>query len=325
MQQPRDFSIYGAVDLGARQAAAQRREQVASRAAQAAESGQSGASGDETSAYIIDVTEESFNDDVVMRSRTTPVVVDLWADWCQPCKQLSPVLEELATEANGAWTLAKIDVEANQQVGAFFFQQLQTQSIPLVVAIVDGRVVSAFPGAIPKAQIQEWLDQVLQVAEQLGVAAGDPAAAVGDPSADAEEEAPPAYVAAQEAMQTGDLDTAASVLEKALAESPADTAAKSMLAQVNLIRRVDSYDQQAVRRAAAAAPGDTDAQSKVADLELAAGEAEAAFDRMLGLISRTSGDDRNAARLHLLDLFEIFGPDDPQVKKARTRLTALLF
>lgn len=322
MQQPGDFSIYGAVDLGARQAAAQRREQVASRAAQAAESGQSGASGGETSAYIIDVTEESFNDDVVMRSRTTPVVVDLWADWCQPCKQLSPVLEELATEANGAWTLAKIDVEANQQVGAFFFQQLQTQSIPLVVAIVDGRVVSAFPGAIPKAQIQEWLGQVLQVAEQLGVVA---APGAGSPAGDAEETIPPAYAAAQEAMQAGDLDTAASVLEKALAESPADTAAKSMLAQVNLIRRVDSYDQQAVQQAAAAAPGDVEAQSRAADLELATGEAEAAFDRMLGLISRTSGDERNAARLHLLDLFEVFGPEDPQVKKARTRLTALLF
>jgi putative thioredoxin len=322
MQQPGDFSIYGAVDLGARQAAAQRREQVASRAAQAAESGQSDASGGETSAYIIDVTEESFNDDVVMRSRTTPVVVDLWADWCQPCKQLSPVLEELATEANGAWTLAKIDVEANQQVGAFFFQQLQTQSIPLVVAIVDGRVVSAFPGAIPKAQIQEWLGQVLQAAEQLGVGAG---AGAGSPAADAEEAVPPAYAAAHEAMQAGDLDTAASVLEKALAESPADTAAKSMLAQVNLIRRVDSYDQQAVQQAAAAAPGDVEAQSRLADLELATGEAEAAFDRMLGLISRTSGDERNAARLHLLDLFEIFGPEDPQVKKARTRLTALLF
>ncbi|HEY1700352.1 MAG TPA: tetratricopeptide repeat protein [Trebonia sp.] len=322
MQQPGDFSIYGAVDLGARQAAAQRREQVASRAAQAAESGQSGASGGETSAYIIDVTEESFNDDVVMRSRTTPVVVDLWADWCQPCKQLSPVLEELATEANGAWTLAKIDVEANQQVGAFFFQQLQTQSIPLVVAIVDGRVVSAFPGAIPKAQIQEWLGQVLQVAEQLGVAAVPGA---GSPAGDAEEAVPPAYAAAQEAMQAGDLDTAASVLEKALAESPADTAAKSMLAQVNLIRRVDSYDQQAVQQAAASAPGDVDAQSRAADLELATGEAEAAFDRMLGLISRTSGDERNAARLRLLDLFEVFGPEDPQVKKARTRLTALLF
>src|SRR5262249_44030631 len=130
MQQPRDFSLYGAVDLGARQAAAQRRQQAA-RAAEEDASGNDTPSAGGTSAYVIDATEENFNSEVVLRSRTTPVVVDLWADWCQPCKQLSPVLERLAEEAAGAWTLAKIDVEANQQVAAFFFQQLQTQSIPL--------------------------------------------------------------------------------------------------------------------------------------------------------------------------------------------------
>jgi len=100
---------------------------------------------------------------------------------------------------------------------------------------------------------------------------------------------------------------------------------KSWLAQVNLIRRVNTYDQAAVRRAAAASPGDVDAQLKVADIELATGRSEEAFDRLLGTVKRTSGDERNKARLHLLDLFEIFPPDDPQVKRARSRLTALLF
>ena len=113
MQQPRDFSLYGAVDLGARQAAAQRRQQAA-RAAEQDASGNDAPSGGPTSAYVIDVTEENFNNDVVLRSRNTPVIVDLWADWCQPCKQLSPMLERLAEEAAGAWTLAEIDVEANQ-------------------------------------------------------------------------------------------------------------------------------------------------------------------------------------------------------------------
>ena len=319
MQQPRDFSLYGAVDLGARQVAAQRRQQAASAAEQDA-SGNGTPSAGGTSAYVIDATEENFNSEVVLRSRTTPVVVDLWADWCQPCKQLSPVLERLAEEAAGAWTLARIDVEANQQVAAFFFQQLQSQSIPLVVAIVDGKLVSAFPGAIPEAQVRQWLAQVLQVAEQLGIGAGPGAA-----GADAEEAIPPAYEQAQEAMQRGDLDGAAGVLEKALAESPADSVAKGMLAQVNLIRRVDSYDAEAVRRDAAAKPDNVDAQAKVADIELATGQAEDAFNRLLGVMKRTSGEDRDKARLRLLDLFEILGPDDPTVKKARGKLTALLF
>jgi putative thioredoxin len=319
MQQPRDFSLYGAVDLGARQVAAQRRQQAA-RAADQDASGSDAPSDGSTSAYVIDVTEENFNSDVVLRSRNTPVIVDLWADWCQPCKQLSPVLERLADEAAGAWTLAKIDVEANQQVAAFFFQRLQTQSIPLVVAIVDGQLVSAFPGAIPEAQIRQWLAQVLEAAEQLGVGTGP--GALGE---EAEEAIPPAYAQAQDAMQNGDLDTAASVLEKALAESPADSVAKGMLAQVNLIRRVDSYDADAARRDAAASPGDVDAQARVADIELATGQAEDAFNRLLGVIGRSSGEDRNKARLRLLDLFEIFGPEDPTVKKARGRLTALLF
>jgi putative thioredoxin len=319
MQQPRDFSLYGAVDLGVRQAAAQRRQQAA-RAAEQDASGSDAPSGGTTSAYVIDVTEENFNSDVVLRSRNTPVIVDLWADWCQPCKQLSPVLERLAEEAAGTWTLAKIDVEANQQVGAFFFQKLQTQSIPLVVAIVDGQLVSAFPGAIPEAQVRQWLAQVLEVAEQLGVGTGPGAEGAG-----AEEAVPPAYEQAQEAMQRGDLDAAASVLEKALAESPADFVAKGMLAQVNLIRRIDSYDAEAARRDAAANPDDVDTQAKVADIELATGQAEDAFNRLLGVIRRTTGEERDKARRHLLDLFEIFGPDDPTVKQARGKLTALLF
>jgi putative thioredoxin len=159
------------------------------------------------------------------------------------------------------------------------------------------------------------------VAEQLGAGAGPGEA---DAAADADA-VPPAYEQAQEAMQSGDLDGAAGVLEKALAESPADSVAKGMLAQVNLIRRIDSYDQAAVRRDAAANPGSVDAQAKAADVELAAGQPDDAFDRMLGVIRRTSGGDRDRARRHLLDLFEIFGPDDPAVKKARGKLAALLF
>jgi putative thioredoxin len=318
MQQPRDFSLYGAVDLGARQAAAQRRQQ----AARAAETGESG--NGEASAFVFDVTEETFNTDVAARSRTTPVIVDLWADWCGPCKQLSPVLEKLANEAAGAWVLAKIDVDANPRLA----QAFQAQSIPMVVAIVGGQMVDAFLGAMPESQVRQWLTQVLAVADQIGV--GAPGAG-GVPDADGADDLagvddlPPAYAEAQAAMESGDMDTATSVIEKALAETPGDPLLKSWLAQANLIKRVGGYDQAAARRDAAASPSDVDAQLRVADIELAGGRAEEAFDRLLGVIRRTSGDERNKARVQLLSLFDIFPPDDPQVKRARGQLTALLF
>ena len=318
MQQPRDFSLYGAVDLGARQAAAQRRQQ----AARAAETGESG--NGEASAFVFDVTEETFNTDVAARSRTTPVIVDLWADWCGPCKQLSPVLEKLANEAAGAWVLAKIDVDANPRLA----QAFQAQSIPMVVAIVGGQMVDAFLGAMPESQVRQWLTQVLAVADQIGVGApgegGVPDADGADDLAGVDD-LPPAYAEAQAAMESGDMDTATSVIEKALAETPGDPLLKSWLAQANLIKRVGGYDQAAARRDAAASPSDVDAQLRVADIELAGGRIEEAFDRLLGVIRRTSGDERNKARVQLLGLFDIFPPDDPQVKRARSQLTALLF
>jgi putative thioredoxin len=320
MQQPRDFSMYGAVDLGARQAAAQRRQQAAARAASAAD-GEGPADGDAgpASASVFEVTEETFNDDVVYRSRTTPVIIDLWAEWCGPCKQLSPVLEKLANEANGAWVLAKVDVDANPRLA----QAFQAQSIPMVVAIIGGQMVDAFLGAMPEAQVKQWLTQVLSVAEQLGVQTGAaPAADGGDEAVD---DLPPALAAARDAMEEGDLDAAARALEKALADAPADPLAKSWLAQVNLIRRASSYDPATVSREAAAAPADIGAQLRMADVQMASGDAEEAFDRVLGVIKRTSGEERNTARLHLLDLFEILPPNDERVKKARTQLTLLLF
>jgi putative thioredoxin len=318
MQQPRDFSLYGAVDLGARQAATQRRQQAARTTAAASASGNG-----EASAFVIDVTEETFNTEVATRSRTTPVIVDLWADWCGPCKQLSPVLEKLANEAAGAWVLAKIDVDANPRLA----QAFQAQSIPMVVAIIGGQMVDAFLGAMPEAQVRQWLTQVLAVGEQIGVgsASGTGAAGMGVGPADAAENLPPGYAEVQAAMERGDMDAAASVLEKTLAENPGDPVLKSWLAQVNLIRRVSSYDEVAARRDAAERPADVEAQARVADIEMAAGRTEEAFDRLLGAVKRTSGEERNTARLRLLDLFDMFPPGDQQVSRARSRLTNLLF
>jgi putative thioredoxin len=319
VMQQRNFSLYGAVDLGARQAAAQR-QQASAAASQDAPRGE----------YVFDVTEATFEADVLERSRTVPVIMDLWADWCGPCKQLSPVLERLAGEAAGAWVLAKVDVDANPQLSA----ALQVQSIPMVVAVVGGQLVPGFLGALPEAQVRQWLGQVLQVAKQIGLpgAGGQPAEGPENGEAPEPGEVPgqdgfrePELAEAQQAMERGDLDAAAGAFERLLARDPGNPVATVGLAQVNLFRRVNSYDQAQARRDAAARPGDVDAQIRVADIEMSLGNAEEAFDRLLGVIRRTSGEDRDKVRLHLVSLFEMFPPRDPRVTKARSTLSSLLF
>jgi len=126
-------------------------------------------------------------------------------------------------------------------------------------------------------------------------------------------------------MERGDLDAAAAAFERMLADTPGHPVAVQGLAQVNLFRRVNSYDEAAARKAAAASPGDVDAQIKVADLDMASGRSGEAFDRLLGVIRRTAGEERNRARLHLIGLFDIFPPRDPRVTKARATLSSLLF
>jgi putative thioredoxin len=336
--QPRDFSLYGAVDLGARQTAAQRRQQASQSQSQAPGGGSAAPGG----GVVIDVSEETFNTDVVERSRTTPVIMDLWAEWCGPCKQLSPVLEKLANEAGGQWILAKVDVDANPQLSA----ALQVQSIPMVVAVLGGQLVDGFLGAMPEAQVKQWIGQVLAVAEKMGMAvtapdgaaetaelADGPGAMPGQPGDGPAPRGPgaggppvpAAYAEAREAMERGDYDSAAKAFEQELAANPADPMAKAGLAQVNLIRRVTSYDQAQARRDAAEHPADVDAQIKVADIELASGRVEEAFNRLLGVVRRTSGEERDQARKHLVSLFELLPPNEPLVKKARSSLSSLLF
>jgi len=321
MTQPRDFSLYGAVDLGARKAAAQRAQEA---------SRPGGPDGTGTAnGHVFDVTEATFEADVLERSRTVPVVMDLWAEWCGPCKQLSPVLEKLAAEADGAWVLAKVDVDANPQLSA----ALQVQSIPMVVAVVGGQLVPGFLGALPEAQVRQWLGQLMQAVQQLGMppaAAGDQAGPGAGPqapeaAAGGAEYRDPGLVEAQQAMERGDLDGAAAAFERMLEADSGHPIAAQGLAQVNLFRRVNSYDEAAARRAAASSPDDVDAQCKVADLDLANGRAEDSFDRLLGVIRRTAGEERDQARLHLIALFDIFPPRDPRVAKARATLSSLLF
>jgi putative thioredoxin len=253
---------------------------------------------------IIDVTEATFQAEVLERSLTTPVVIDFWADWCGPCKQLSPVLEKLAIEGGGSWVLAKIDVDANPRIA----QAFRVQGIPMVFAVVGGQPVDAFTGVVPEAQLRPWIDAVLK--------AGGVAAPVAED---------PALLAADDALVEGDLDEAERAYRKILAERPADEAALAGLAQLGLLRRVEGVDPTAALSAAAQAPANIEAQLLASDLEVLAGEAEKAYSRLVELVRRVSGEDKETVRNHLVALFMIAGPDDPAVAAARRALANALF
>jgi putative thioredoxin len=261
----------------------------------------SGLPGAET---IIEVTEENFQTAVLERSLTTPVIIDFWADWCEPCKQLSPVLERLAQAGGGSWVLGKVDVDANPRLA----QALRVQGIPMVVAVVGGQLVEGFTGVLPEAQIKQYVDAVLKAG---GVSVEAPV----DPRLDA----------ADDALMVGDLEAAEAAYKKILAESPADAAAESGLAQVELYRRVDGIDPAGALAKAAADPDDLAAQQLAADVEVLSGQAEEAYARLVALVKRTAGDDRDAVRKHLLSLFNVAGPDDPAVAGARRALARALF
>jgi putative thioredoxin len=272
---------------------------------------------------VMDVTDETFPQ-LLELSRTVPVVIDLWAEWCGPCKQLSPILERVVTELGGRLVLAKVDVDANPQLS----QAFRAQSIPLVVALLAGQPVPLFTGAVPEQQVREVFAQLLQLAAQNGVTGTIDVAGEEGPSADAapaEPELPPLHAEAFDAIEAGDYARAIVAYEKALAENPRDDEARAGLGQVKLLDRVQNLDLGQARAAAAAAPADVEAQFAVADLDLAGGHVEDAYSRLLDLFAILPADERAPVRERLLELFALIGDADPRVLRARGRLASLLF
>ncbi|MER7189972.1 tetratricopeptide repeat protein [Streptomyces flaveolus] len=324
--QPRNMSMSGVVDLAAVKAAQEAKAKAEQARAEAARHG--GAGGVSPADLVIDVDEARFESDVLQRSTEVPVVIDFWAEWCEPCKQLSPVLERLAVEYNGRFLLAKIDVDANQML----MQQFGVQGIPAVFAVVAGQALPLFQGAAGEAQIRQTLDQLVQVAEQRFGLTGlvvDPEAEPGAERAAAPERpAGPhdaALEAAVQALDAGDLAGAVRAYKNVLSDDPGNTEAKLGLAQAELLQRVQDADPQRVRQDAADKPDDAQAQIAAADLDLVGGHVEDAFGRLIDTVRRTAGDDRDAVRMRLLELFEVVGADDPRVTAARRALARALF
>lgn len=325
--QPRNVSMSGVVDLAAVKAAGEAKQKAEEARAQRASSAGEGG-GVAPGGLVIDVDEAGFERDVLQRSAEVPVVIDFWAEWCEPCKQLGPLLERLAQEYAGRFVLAKIDVDHNQML----FQQFGVQGIPAVFAVIAGQALPLFQGAAPEQQIRQVLDQLIQAAEERFGIVGGPVqpGAEGGPgeqaaAAAAQRPEDPALAAAHSALDAGDLGGAVQAYKNVLADEPGNVEAKLGLAQAELLGRVQGLDAQQVRKDAADRPADVQAQLRAADLDLVGGHVEDAFGRLVDTVKRTVGDDRETARLRLLELFEVIGAEDPRVVAARGALARVLF
>ncbi|WP_086844905.1 tetratricopeptide repeat protein [Amycolatopsis kentuckyensis] len=305
-------ALSGAVDLSALKA----RAEAAQRQPAPPAGGDDGPPRPASGEAVIDVTEATFQAEVVERSLHQLVVVDLWAEWCGPCKQLSPVLERMAAESGGAWVVAKVDVDANPRIAQLF----GAQSIPTIVAIAGGQPVDAFSGALPEPEIRKWINALLDALRDKLPGIRD-AEAAGGP---VEEPEDPRFTEAEEAFERGDFAAAQAAYERILDVEPANELAKNALAQVKFTARAESADPDA-RAKADADPSDLAAQLDAADLEIAANEVEAGFKRLIDTVRRTAGEDRNKVREHLVALFDLFDPADDRVMKARRDLASALF
>lgn len=278
-------------------------------------------SADTPDGLVLDVTEETFND-VVQQSNQVPVLVLLWQVGEGQSIQLNTTLQKLVTEHAGKFVLARIDVAANPRLAQVF----QVQAVPAALAVIKGQPVPLFQGAPAAEQVGPVLDQVLQLAQEQGVTGTVDTSQEPGTEEETEPPLPPHIQAAYDAIEADDLDGAAAAFEQAVAENPADTEAAAGLVQVQLLQRISGLDPaQVLQRATEAPAGDLEAQLPAADLEVAGGRLAEGYDRLLQVIRVTAGEDKERARVRLLELFRLAADDAPEVVKARRDLAIALY
>ncbi len=282
-------------------------------------------------AHVFDATAERFEADVIQYSLQTPVLIDFWAEWCAPCKTLGPVLEKLAAEYNGAFKLAKVDVEAEQELGAAF----QIRSIPTVVLVKGGQLVDGFQGALPEGQLREFLKAhgIEPAAEIESDITEAPAVAV-DPLAevvrlresiaaepDKDEHKLDLALALLQIGETREAETLLDALPANLATDDRAVRARARLGFAALLK--DAPTPTALEAAIAADAGDLKARHLLGVHRIVAGETEAGLDEFLEMLRQDRAYQDGLARKTLIDAFRMI-EDDDIVGRYRRKMSSLL-
>jgi putative thioredoxin len=258
-----------------------------------------------------EVTEASFESDVLVRSNEVPVVVVLWTPRSDSSVQLVEIFSGLAAQDGGKWALATVNVDTTPRVA----QAFGVQAVPTVVALAAGQPLASFQGSQPPDQLRKWIDSLLSAtAGKLSGGGAD-----GEP-----EEVDPALAAAREALENGDFPAAKTAYQAILDADPGHVEAKGAVRQIDFLTRATGHPQNAVALADAA-PSDIDAAFAAADVQVLSQDVSGAFDRLTALVRSTFGDDRTRVRTRLIELFDLFDPADPDVIAGRRKLANALY
>jgi putative thioredoxin len=259
----------------------------------------------------LDITEANLETEVLARSNQIPVVVLLWTPRSEASAQLGDVLAALAKADGGTWALTTVNVDTAPQVAQVF----GVQAVPTVVAVAGGQPISSFEGVQPPEQLRRWVDSL------LSATAGKLA---GGGESEGVDEVDPELEKARVLWDDGDFDGALAAYQAILDAQPNHAEAKDALRQIAFSKRATAHPADAVA-VADAAPDDIEAAFAAADVQLALDGVDEAFNRLIGLVRRTAGDDRATVRTRLVELFELFPQDDPRVIAGRRNLANALY